>query len=668
MRSRTPNTLMTDAWMLAASRSIRYEAAMLRGIGRCARRIFDLRSAGVQTQRARHRTGGLSQSVGPAFLCASVLIATQFFPSAASALTGDVGVPATEALEDTVVVGILTPKDVSRYQRIFELQEDGNWKAADKEIAQLDDRILMGHVLYQRFMHPTKYRSKFKELAAWMKQYADHPGAYRVYRLARKRKPVRTRAPQPPVRPNANKGIETVAAESGKYVSPRKRGRAKRREVRRQQSHIRSHIRNRRLGDAIKHLKSRKYRDLLDETEIAVLYAQIAKGYFQLGHDERAFELASQNASRARTYEPVVDMYAGLAAWRLGRKSEAAAHFGALSDSRTASDREATFGAFWAARAHLVDRSPENVTHYLRIAASQPRTFYGQLARRLMGDNGPPAWNAPVLFPADYARLKDSPYVRRAVALSQSGRLYLAERELRAAFVAAPGNARKAMLALAVRLGLPGAELRLARSILASDGDAYDRALFPVPPWEPEGGFQIDRAVLFALMRQESGFNSRAKSGAGARGLMQLMPRTASFMARDRSLRGRNKQKLFAPEYNVHLGQKYVVHLMTQHDFLDNLVMVVAAYNGGPGNVKKWQRRIKESEDPLMFIESLPSRENREFVRRVFTNMWIYRSRFEQPAPSLDALAEGRWPEYHALDSRVDTARNQEVDVDVLQD
>ena len=604
-------------------------------------------------------------------MCATILIAliaTQFSITAASAMTEIVGVSATDSIENTVVIGILTPEDVSRYQRIFDLQEGGNWKAADKEISKLDDRILMGHVLYQRYLHPTKYRSKFKELAAWMKQYADHPGAYRIYRLARKRKPVRARAPRPPARPNGNKTAATAAAGTGKYVSPHKRGRAQRREVRRQQAHVRSHIRSRRLDHAIKHLKSPKYHKLLDETEIAILYANIAKGYFQLGHDERAFTLASQNAPRARTYEPTIDMYAGLAAWRLGKKSDAAAHFGALADSRTASDREATFGAFWAARTHLVDRNPKNVTRYLRIAATQPRTFYGQLARRLLGDNGPPAWNAPVLFPSDYAQLKDSPYVRRSVALSQIGRLYLAERELRAAFVAVPENARKAMLALAVRLGLPGAELRLARSILASDGDAYDRALFPVPPWKPEGGFKIDRAVLFALMRQESGFNSRAKSGAGARGLMQLMPRTASFMARDRSLRGRNKQKLFAPEYNVHLGQKYVVHLMTQHDFLDNLVMVVAAYNGGPGNVRKWQRRIGESEDPLMFIESLPSRENREFVRRVFTNMWIYRSRLEQPAPSLDALAEGRWPEYHALDSRVDTAQNLEADGNVLQD
>ena len=92
------------------------------------------------------------------------------------------------------------------------------------------------------------------------------------------------------------KGIETpVAAESGKIrIAAQERPGASAGKCGANSPHIRSHIRNRRLGDAIKHLKSRKYRDLLDETEIAVLYAQIAKGYFQLGHDERAFELASQ--------------------------------------------------------------------------------------------------------------------------------------------------------------------------------------------------------------------------------------------------------------------------------------------------------------------------------------------------------------------------------------
>ena len=79
--------------------------------------------------------------------------------------------------------------------------------------------------------------------------------------------------------------------------------------------------------------------------------------------------------------------------------------------------------------------------------------------------------------------------------------------------------------------------------------------------------------------------------------------------------------------------------------------MMVAAYNGGPGNLSKWQRRIfKTTKDPLMFIESMPSRETRDFVERVLSNLWIYRDRLGQEAPSLNFIAEGKRPVYKSID------------------
>ena len=84
---------------------------------------------------------------------------------------------------------ILVHADVDLYRQIFTVQEDGDWKTADRLIARLEDRVLMGHVLAQRYLHPTKYRSKYKELKAWMAQYADHPDAARLYKLARRRQP-----------------------------------------------------------------------------------------------------------------------------------------------------------------------------------------------------------------------------------------------------------------------------------------------------------------------------------------------------------------------------------------------------------------------------------------------------------------------------------------------
>jgi len=75
---------------------------------------------------------------------------------------------------------VLDTRDAELYRRIFAVQEAGHWAEADKLIAQLSDRRLMGHVLAQRYLHPTAYRSKYLELKELMDHYADHPQAKRI--------------------------------------------------------------------------------------------------------------------------------------------------------------------------------------------------------------------------------------------------------------------------------------------------------------------------------------------------------------------------------------------------------------------------------------------------------------------------------------------------------
>ena len=151
-------------------------------------------------------------------------------------------------------------------------------------------------------------------------------------------------------------------------------------------------------------------------------------------------------------------------------------------------------------------------------------------------------------------------------------------------------------------------------------------------------------------MRKESKFDPNAKSWAGARGLMQLMPRTASSLARDRSLRNINREKLFDPGFNLNLGQEYLQQLMSRGEPTGNLFMLTVAYNGGPGNLRKWVRELTSNTDPLFFIESIPARETRNFIEGVLTNLWIYRHRLGQDTPSLDAAAAGKWPVYKPLE------------------
>jgi soluble lytic murein transglycosylase-like protein len=225
-----------------------------------------------------------------------------------------------------------------------------------------------------------------------------------------------------------------------------------------------------------------------------------------------------------------------------------------------------------------------------------------------------------------------------------------AERELRPLARSGDAPVRIALVAIADQVGLPSLAMRAASAL---DGDnilRVTRGLYPVPRWTPDNGFTVDRALIYAVMRQESGFNARAKSYAGARGLMQLMPATAGYMANQR-FRGRTRNKLYDPGLNITLGQKYLRYLI-QHEIVEgDLFMMAAAYNGGPGNLARWKRQIeRRTVDPLLFIESIPARETRNFVERVLANLWMYRERLGQPNPSLDAIAAGQRPVYKSLD------------------
>jgi len=243
------------------------------------------------------------------------------------------------------------------------------------------------------------------------------------------------------------------------------------------------------------------------------------------------------------------------------------------------------------------------------------------------------------------------------MALLQVGEHQRAESELKNLNGGATPAMTEALLALADHARMPGLAFRLGHRMapIEQPGPSLgivDGARYPIPPWRPKGGFTVDRALIYALVRQESAFNPNAKSRDGARGLMQLMPSTASFIARDRGYRRSKRRELYDPATNLDLGQRYISHLLEGQVVGGDLFRLTTAYNGGPGNLNKWQRKMDYRDDPLMFIESLPSRETRLFIERVLANLWIYRARLGQPAPSLDGIASGDWPLYVALDSK----------------
>jgi soluble lytic murein transglycosylase-like protein len=394
---------------------------------------------------------------------------------------------------------------------------------------------------------------------------------------------------------------------------------------------------------------------VLSSAERDSALARVAAGWFYYGRADRAFELAAPAAARSGRHVPHAHWIAGLAAWKLGQPDAAVPQFQNLYASPRATPELKAAGAYWAARGLLRLRRPAEHSLWLRRAAAHSRSFYGLIAQEALGLVAQPAFRARAVSEPVPGALARQPAVRRALALLQVGERTRA----RAALMGAPGWERPetaaALLTLAERGGLSGLVFRLGHR-LAADPDhrwpaaAVNAALYPIPPWRPATGFRIDRALLYAFMRQESGFDPRATSHAGARGLLQLMPATASYMARRENFRYSGRSELYRPDLNLDLAQRYLAYLSNYDWVGDNLVHIAAAYNGGPGNLQTWQRHV-DSDDPLLFVESLPSFETRSFVERVLSNLWIYRKRLGQPAPSLTAIAAGRWPRYHSLDA-----------------
>lgn len=552
---------------------------------------------------------------------------------------------------------VLRPRDAELYREIFALQESGKWKAADTRIAELEDRVLMGHVLYQRYMHPTAYRSKYKELKDWMAAYADHPDARRVYNLALKRRPANYKKPTPAVDVRMSLNGESVIPP---YKSTKKLSKGQRRRARAILREVRRNVLRTRLTVSEQLLASSEARRLLDSVEIDDGLGEVAAAWFYYGKPEKAYRLSSQAADRSGRQVPLALWIAGLSGWRLGHLGASAGYFQELAQSERASPWIRSGGAYWAARGNLRLKRPGQVSRWLAIAADYPRTFYGILAQRALGMEIAGPQQRRSLGSAETELILANPATRRALALLQAGQRDRAESELKRLDGDGDLALRAALLALNDAAGFPAHALRLARSLVRDagrwGGQHFDSALYPIPPWEPAEGFKVDRALIYALMRQESAFKPNAKSRDGARGLMQLLPSTANYVVRKRRFRGKSREMLFIPEINMDVGQRYILYLLRHGEVNGDLFRLAAAYNAGPGNVARWRRKMGNVSDSLMFLESLPSRETRLFIERVLANLWIYRSRLGQPLPSLDNVAAGDWPAYTSLDRPVQSA------------
>ncbi|MBV5261649.1 tetratricopeptide repeat protein [Synechococcus moorigangaii CMS01] len=154
------------------------------------------------------------------------------------------------------------------------------------------------------------------------------------------------------------------------------------------------------------------------------------------------------------------------------------------------------------------------------------------------------------------------------------------------------------------------------------DNETYWHALFPFPYAEPIQRWaaenDLNPLLVVSLMRQESRFERNIESPVGAKGLMQVMPSTAEWIAQQTT---GNTYALDEPEDNIKLGTWYLRYTHQEYD--DNSMLAIASYNAGPGNVAQWLQRYG-LDDPDTFIEQIPFNETKNYVESVFANYWNY--------------------------------------------
>jgi soluble lytic murein transglycosylase len=374
---------------------------------------------------------------------------------------------------------------------------------------------------------------------------------------------------------------------------------------------------------------------VIGDGHAAAMRATTTHEHIGIGDEAASFE----RAPRAAWLSALED-------WQSNRIDKARREFEAVSRASGNSPWTAAAAAFWAARAELRGDHPELFTYWLGIAAKNPRTFYGLLARRTLGINSYIDFDRQGFGEIDAQILTGIAAGRRALALVQIGETGRAETELRALALRASSNLLQSISALADRANMPSLSAEIAGEVADGKDGRSDRAQFPVPRWQPRGGFQVDRALIYGLMRQESKFKPVARNPSGAAGLMQLMPSTARTMEAHTGVHG----AVSDPAVNLSLAQQYVIELLSDSRVNGNLLFFAVAYNRGPGALPRLKADAANRGDPLLFVENISSKETRLFIHQVLTNYWIYRLRLGQPTPDLDALAAGEWPIYTALD------------------
>ena len=344
--------------------------------------------------------------------------------------------------------------------------------------------------------------------------------------------------------------------------------------------------------------------------------------------DSQGAYLAAANTGLTQGADAAeAEFYAGwIALTRLKRPEDADRHFAAIEKIGSSPITRAR-ALYWRGRAAESRGQQDRARGFYGAASKHNTTFYGQLAGEKVGAHKLDLGRDPTITQADRNRFEGRDAVRAARMLYEIGNKDLFKTFVLTLDDVLPTAEEEALLVDMVRgYGDIDTGMKVVRAA-AQRGFILPERGYPVRS-TPNVMGAPEPALVLGITRQESGFDPLIRSGAGARGMMQLMPATASVVARRMGV-GYSPGMLDDPDYNMRLGSTYLGQMVGT--FSGSYPMAIAAYNAGPGRPATWSSFCGDprgaATDPIDFIECIPFSETRNYVMRVMEGMQVYRAR-----------------------------------------
>jgi soluble lytic murein transglycosylase len=353
----------------------------------------------------------------------------------------------------------------------------------------------------------------------------------------------------------------------------------------------------------------------------------VSRTLLDLGDAQTAYRVASVAAVPSReNYRVEQQFTSGWIALRfLDDASTALAHFAKVGQG-TSNPIALARASYWQGRAAEALGKPNDALAHYESAAGCSTAYYGQLARARLGLKDivirPPP--DPAQAQMDVVRAIEILYAIGERDLIAEGVVDLGERSMDKATLAALGEvaARQKDARAMVLLGKAalGRGFPLEHFAFPTVGNPEYRAIGPA----------VEPGIIYAVARQESGFNPRAISSAGAVGLMQVTPAAGRSVANKFGVPYDEKRLLDDQTYNVQLGAAELGDLIKY--YRGSYILAFAGYNAGRGRVKEWIAKYGDPRDPKIdpidWVERIPFSETRNYVQRVLENLQVYRARF----------------------------------------